>query len=653
MSLLQHLHVAEPEDLGEVVMSRLGQAIEIGHHPVEGAEIYFASNGSPAKLMVLDLLSGKLKRQFELPTTDAIWGMTIGTDQCVYLAGTSGGLLYRYDPTRATLESLGSFPSDPWVWDMTATADQTIFGCTYPEAKVFEYNSNENTFTDWGRVDESSVYARSIYATERYIYVGLGSTVKVARLDRELGQWSEIIIPGYSGDQGFAERIHVFENLLFVYVQKKATVIYDLKRFAIIATIPAAGALLQGEGEDKHSIYFCSDNKLYRWNSQTLLTELLCSLELTAGAVLGGIKTLSWIERSGDDKHDGKLLAIVTAHGYCFLYDPRLGYCKEIQQDIPFTSIHIHALGSDEERLYVGGYHRALSIWNIKEEKVEHSFPHFPQIEGMTVSQGDLYFGVYTQALVYRYKPNLPVQGGTQHAKVESNPACLFKIGEGQDRPFALAEGDDYVFFGSTADYGLLDGAVTIFNASSGTYKVHKGVVPNQSVVSLAYKDGLLYGSTSVWGGLGIEPAEKEAKLFIWDVKKEKLIDSFTPNIPCLDCPPRMIGELSFGPDGLLWGIIEGTIFAYEPSTMALVKARLIYPSLYQFSKWRPCFLRWGADGLLYTTLDRKLIVIDPATLEHRAVDEHPHGLIAIGPDGHLYYAEGASLKRRKIVRPC
>ncbi|PTQ57336.1 MAG: hypothetical protein BSOLF_1652 [Candidatus Carbobacillus altaicus] len=76
-------------------------------------------------------------------------------------------------------------------------------------------------------------------------------------------------------------------------------------------------------------------------------------------------------------------------------------------------------------------------------------------------------------------------------------------------------------------------------------------------------------------------------------------------------------------------------------------RAKTIYPDRKEPShQWRPICLRWGPDGLLYTTLGYWLTVIDPKTLNSQAFDET--SLIAIGADGHIYYAKGARLFRMK-----
>jgi hypothetical protein len=41
---------------------------------------------------------------------------------------------------------------------------------------------------------------------------------------------------------------------------------------------------------------------------------------------------------------------------------------------------------------------------------------------------------------------------------------------------------------------------------------VFRNVVQDQSIISLDYKDGKVYGSTSINGGLGADPTAEEAK---------------------------------------------------------------------------------------------------------------------------------------------
>src|SRR5690606_20868421 len=96
--------------------------------------------------------------------------------------------------------------------------------------------------------------------------------------------------------------------------------------------------------------------------------------------------------------------------------------------------------------------------------------------------------------------------------------------------------------------------------------EVHWNIVPDQSVVALAYKDGLVYGGTSVFGGMGVTPKAKEAELFIWDVKEKKKVFSTVP------APGKpAVCQLHVGPDGNIWGLAGGVVFVFDPKKREVI----------------------------------------------------------------------------------
>ena len=107
-----------------------------------------------------------------------------------------------------------------------------------------------------------------------------------------------------------------------------------------------------------------------------------------------------------------------------------------------------------------------------------------------------------------------------------------------------------------------------------------------------------------------------------------------------LDIPglvnPRSIGGLNIGPDGLLWGDVNGIVFAMDPDSLKIVKYKNLFPSDGPWGEWGSFEMQWE-DGLLYMHLGRRLLVLDPITLDfkHLANSE----AFAIGEDGHLYFA--------------
>ena len=646
--MLREIEFGEPENVGELVRTRLGQAAEIGFRPGDGEEIYFASNGATAEFFCLDLRTGRCKFRSEIPGEDAIWGMAIGKDGCVYLAGGLSGVLFRYDPGRGQMEKVGVHPADPCVWDLKAFGD-SVFGATYPKARIFEYDLTRSVFKDWGRADEESYYARGIAVDERFLYVGLGSTAGLVMVDRRDGRRTKIDLPGVTGKQGFLERLWVYGDHLVIYVQKSQTYVYDLKTQRVVDAFTSDGYVCADASNGGQPLYFTRGNVLYCWHGARSVSQV-ATLPMKARDKVK-IKAMKWIDRQAGNPSGGRMLAMVTSYAECFLYDPLAGEVCAVDLEVPPKPVSVQALAFDgKNRLYVAGFQRGLTVWNTRERRVEWEMEHFPQTEGIGFDErGNVYFGTYTQAKIYRYDPERPFD---PRLDADANPGYVFQIGEFQDRPFAVASGDGLVFFGTVPDYGLLDGALTVYRPATGEIRVYPGIVPQQSIISLAYREGLLYGGSSIWGGLGREPSQERAELFVWDARQGKLLERFRPDIPGIDVPPRMIGELAVGPDGLLWGIADGTVFAYDRFTMRLVKYRMIRPSTYKGSPFRPPVLRWGLDGLMYTTLARELIVIDPVTLDFRVIEEEKLELLTLGPDGDLYYARGPRLIRRKVTRP-
>jgi hypothetical protein len=261
------------------------------------------------------------------------------------------------------------------------------------------------------------------------------------------------------------------------------------------------------------------------------------------------------------------------------------------------------------------------------------------QAEGMVQWGDELFWGIYPGSRIFRQKP----------LEANSTPEAILKVEHRQDRPFAMIATEAQLFLGTIPDYGELGGALTILSKGDDggvTATVHRGVVEDQSIVGLAFHEGtgLLFGSTSTHGGLGIDPVATEAKIFVWDVAEEKKVAEFALSLTGLE-RPAMIGGLATGMDGLIWGAVNGILFAVDPATREVVKHRNIYPDVTRYGRWRPVYLRWGKDGLLYTNLAGRLTVVHPESLESLRLGEDT-GLVALGSDGDIYYAQGSRLKK-------
>ncbi|WP_309120480.1 hypothetical protein [Paenibacillus sp.] len=636
-----------PVSLGDMVKVNLGQAGAIQTNAAGENEAYFVTNGSPGSFFAVDGETGELKFQEVIPGTIATWAMTIGPDKNVYFSGTETGNLYRYLPLEKRVENLGYNQTDNWVWELTTIGDKMYGGTfnTTSYGKVFEYDLATGEFRNYGAVEAEQQYVRGIAVDDRYIYAALGATMRLYKIDRVTGEKTEIHVPGYSGKAGILADVFVLNGKLFVSVSTVNMVVIDIATGEVEGTFQHSAMISEPSPDDPNLIYYKYLTKFYEYDiAAKKQTEIVLPYELPDTA---RVKDYAWIELQSGEKAGQTVLAMITQYGEYILIDPKDKWMSFVELEIGAQPVGIQSLKTGfDGRIYMGGYQRGMSIYNPFTNRIDVNISSFAQPEGIGFMNGKVYYGTYVGAIMYDYDP-------TKEIVLNQNPRPVFDI-EHQDRPFVITSGDDKLFVGTVPDYGFLGGALAVYDEATNEWKQfdHEELVANQSIIGLAYKDGLLYGSTTVWGGLGKDPSETEAKIFVWDVENERKIDEFTLDDLEIDEAPRMIGSIAFGPDGLLWGVVDGTIFAMDAATKEIVKSKQISPSLYNTSKWLPYELEWGPDGILYTTLSRKLIAIDPETLRYKEVYSGFVNLMTLGVDGSIYFAPEAGSKLSRIAVP-
>lgn len=627
----------KPVNLGQMVNVGLGQAGAIGTNALGENEVYFISNGSPGTFYALNANTGEVKYSKVIPNTIAVWAITIGKDKNVYFGGTEDGKLYRYVPTTKVVEDLGATPADKWIWDLEVADDGKIYGTTYPNSKLFVYDPETKQHTDLGKMHDAQQYARGLFIDGDDIYVGIGTQGKhLIKYSISKGTKEEVIIEGYSGTTGTFEDLRIVGDYLFISNGTINMLVVDKNTLEVVSTFQYSNNIALPSEEDPYNIYFKFQKQFFKFNIQTLeKTEIELERELPDTV---RTKDVKWVIHNGVPK-----IALLTQYAEYMLIEPKSGAVDFISLNVSMQAVDIQALelGFDG-RLYMGGYQRGMSVYNPFTNKIDVNLPTFAQPEGIGFLNDKVWYGTYVGAIMYSYDPSKEID-------LANNPNYEYKIIDEQDRPFAIESGDDKLFVGTIPDYGMHGGVLAIYDEKTDSWSQHRNVVKDQSIISLAYKDGLLYGGTSVWGGLGIDPVAKQAEMFIWDVEKDELVKSFTLDIPGIDENPRMIGNLEFGPDGLLWGAVDGTIFAFDTETETIVKSKMIQPSLYNSSKWFPYRLHFAPDGLLYTTLSRKLIAIDPETLDHKIILDDFINNMTVGIDGTIYYSQKSELFKIEV----
>lgn len=639
----------DPIDLGAAT-----KTVKTSGAAMANGEVYFATNGTPSTFYALDAATGQVLYSSPVQGVNTVYGVASGSDGNVYLSGVENGMLYRYSPNAKTLEPVGVNPSEKLVWDLAATSDGKIYGATYPNSKIFEYDIASNQFRDLGSVREDVMYARGIGVTDHYIYVGVGNPAYLYKIDRQTGEKSEVKLPN-SGANDMIADVWSYNGKLFVRSGATTLFILDEETEEVLQSLPWPSptrfdSMISPPSPLDHDlVYFRNvvNSELVTYNTATNEIIPLVGVVLPNSTV----RAYDWVTPQTGNKAGKTLLAMVTEKLEYVLFDPEDRSVETIMPEIEAEGIDIQSLEMGPDgKLYMGGFHTALSIFDPKSNAYELQERVFPQIEGIGFLNDKVYFGTYGGAVIYRYDP-------TQPYKKDANPSLAFNIEDGQSRPFAFATGEDQLFIGTIADYGLVKGALTMYDEPTDTWTTIPDIVENQSVMSVAYKDGLVYGGTTIHGGGGSSPAASEAKMFIFDPKTKSKVKEFSPAIPGM-ASHQLIGDLKEGPDGLLWGVTWGktasgttvySVFAMDAASQVIEKSKLLYPNTPSGSTWRPYFLRFGEDGLLYTTVGRTLTVIHPESMESKKIADSVN-LMTLAEDGGIYYAEGSHLKKLPVA---
>jgi outer membrane protein assembly factor BamB len=245
----------------------------------------------------------------------------------------------------------------------------------------------------------------------------------------------------------------------------------------------------------------------------------------------------------------------------------------------------------------------------------------------MTPVGGQVYLGVYTLARLFSVAPD-----GADLHKVGD-------VGNEQTRPtdavYDPAVGKLLVT--TEADYGKYNGALACFDPRTGAVRVYRGVVPDQSVRSVAAAGGTAYLGSEIRNSLGTDPVVKEATLSAFDLRRGTVRWQVTP-VP----GAGQITDLALW-RGTLYGTTDtGTLFAFDPRTRTVLStvdvgagATLVTARGHLYGATGDSIFRVDRNGTTTTLLD------------DLAADTYGPPMLAPAPDGDSLY----TLRHRNLVR--
>lgn len=587
--------------------------------------------GDPGQFAIVDTESEEVVRTFDLPGATGSWSIVTAEDGTVYIGSYPNGHLYKYTPGADLVEDLGQpVAGTTVIYGMIPGKDGKIYGGTYPGGNLFQYDP-ANGMTDYGQMKPGEQYVRGVaYDQEKeLLYAGVGAHAALFEFNPATGA-KRNLLPDEYAKYSFVYDLNLVGGKLFIKLDPGYNmVVLDVATGSVDAEFTAHSRGIIAD-PTRNVVYYTNGAHLYEYNLDTKTTGQV----MIGGhpAVLGQT-AIGWsFVRLNDPDYPGLTLFgfIGNYEGKAFKYNLQTQKLKVFTLPLPAqpTDIFNVAAGPDGN-IYSNGYiSGGVGIFKPDTRTIVRQ-TGIGQSESILTLGNKMYFGVYPDAKIFEYDLSKPW-------KSKQNPRQLFTMGsENQNRPVAMAgsEADQKLFIGTSPHYGMLGGAFTIYDIATGQADIRRNLIPDQSVISLAYKDGKVYGGSSIYGESS-KPVAQEAKLFIWDIAEGRITYETVP-VPGLTA----IGALLVGPEGHIWGLAQGTLFIFDPEKQEVIYREEKFPGLgYERGGVE---LELGKDGYIYGTAQGKLFQIDPESKEVTILRNQDSHRLAQDAYGNLYFKNG------------
>ncbi|MDF2670203.1 MAG: hypothetical protein K0R67_2509 [Paenibacillus sp.] len=611
--------------LGPQMTSTIVHGAAFGYDENQKPVLYVVTDGSgatPPRLAVIDYNTNHIDRIVDVDApsggTSPAWAVTFSSDGKVYmgLLNMTNGALYRYNPGDAFVESLGvPDPGSKLIWDVKSGANGEIYVGTSANATLYKYVYGTGySVVGAAPLQTNETFVRSVAYDPVYnaVFAGIGTHAYLKRHDFDTGQTIEILPSSYQSE-AYVYDLQYRDSKLFARMSPSSNqLVFDVTedlngdvQVALDSVIPNFTSLgLTSSLNDE--VYYTSDRIVQSYNMVTKTANSL-NAELPVNPIEMEIAQL-------DDQlqYPGyTVVGLGSNAGQLMLvkYNLQDNEVHTVELSLPEanTSINSVAVGPDG-RIYTGGFlNGGLGAYTPLRSDLTEQYKAVGQAEGMYSFNNRLYLGVYPLGRIYEYDPSQPWTLNTGG----SNPKLLYTTGDEQDRPYALASGGSKLFAGTIPKAGAVGGALTIYDtALGGSPTVIRNIVQDQSVTALTYKDGVVYGGTSIWGGAGTTPTASSAAFFAYDVSSGQKTLEIVPVVG-----KKAITALMVGPDGNIWGLAEGNLFIYSPSQQQIIYNQLKFSNVsYTGATYSDATMLMGKDGNIYLKIRNAMHKINPAT---------------------------------------
>jgi len=585
-------------DLGIPIKEAIIWGAHVGPGKTGNYDTIYLSFGqykAPLFLLAVNPDTGET-RQFNGPLSSEMgsWGFTVDQENRIYLGSYYHAHLLRFDPKTEKWEDLGQpgGESESFICRITTGIDGKIWGGTFPSAKLFYYDPKTGVSKNFGRMDPDQFYCYPTAGADGLIYCAI--------------QFEKMNIVVFDPDKEIKTSLIPLE---------------DRK--------PGRVNLVRGEDGKIYTKLFTSD-QWFRIEGGERLVEV----------------SRSDVPFPKRGLPDGRQFHLVE-NKILKIQNPSTKEEKEIPLLYEASGSYIFLVGTGPDGRIYGSSMLPLQLFVYNPQN--HSLTNLGkasyangEVYSMGSYEGKLYLCSYPEARLSIYDPKRPLQFGDGE---ESNPRDLGPMGGDQYRPRAMLAGPHgKVYIGSYPDYGLMGGALSVYDPKKNEKRVYRDTVKNQSIASLAYieKLDLIAAGSSIRGGTGTRAIEKEARLILWDPQEEKKVFEIIP-VP----EAKTILSLAATVDGILYGITDNEkVFVFDSEKREIKKVFDL-----GFKEPREISLQAGPDGRLYGFVREAIFVIDPKESQISLLAKSPvpitSGMAMLGRK--IYFGSGANLYEFEI----
>lgn len=578
--------------------------------------------------------------------------MTIGSDGNVYTVGFYNGILTRYNVQTGETEDLNVILNPGHsVYDIVATPDGKIYGGTYARiqddyARGFEYDIATNEWKDLGVVMDGMKYVHSIAYDEVHdgVYFGLAPEANIRKYDRKIDDWAGDSIPllfngvDYSEVYKFTFDLDAFEGKVYARMSQRQdgmgshpnllNIVMDAGNHdQVIGTFRNNQAREISPPRDNkvYFIYYANyDGDTDRWLAYYDLEKNTSYRVFPVVRIPGSYLSIT-IKQLNHPDYPGDTLLMMKNDGVLFMYNFETAEHELRPLPVQAEASTVHAIGSaNDGMIYVSGYTsggyakfdpETNTLTQITERMVGIGNTLYQSEMFIPYKEDQVFIPVYPGVHMHLYDPKQP--WNLLNNGQPKNPLRLYTMNnsseEDQERVYGgeviERNGNETLATVTVPARNNRTGRLAFYNMTTKQLETY-APIPNQSLVSLVYKDGYLFGGSSVWNSYGdAEELESEAKMFVWDVENNEVVKTFVP-VP----NKRAITKLIVGPDENIWGFAEGHLFIYDPEADEIIYDEAKFNIKYSSITYRDAFMEILDDGFIYGTIQGRFFMLDPET---------------------------------------